>query len=158
MAAKDIVKYQFKKGQSGNPKGRPPNRVPDMLVQIFGSKRRAKQFYNLSSEEVDSWEKAVMAMTTPQLSLLAKWEDTPVYPRGLAISIISDMKNGHTKTLDKLRNQQYEAKPQAIDITSKGQQITNAPLVVEIIDNREQVEQTDEEQQADAGTEQQGEE
>lgn len=49
MAAKDIEQYKFKPGQSGNPKGRPKNRVPEQLVTIFGSKAKAKKFYCLSA-------------------------------------------------------------------------------------------------------------
>lgn len=136
MAAKDIKKFQYKKGQSGNPNGRPPNRVPEQLVKIFGSKQRAKDFYNLNGEEIDSWEKAILSMTTPQLSLLAKWEETPIYPRGLAISIITDMKNGATKTLDKLRDRQYGATRKSIDVTTNGKDIAKIqsdPLQLHIV-------------------------
>ncbi len=149
MSAKDIVKYQFKKGQSGNPKGRPPNRVPSQLVKIFGSKATAAKFYNLSGDEVDSWEQAVLSMTVRQLTALAKWDETPVYPKGLAVSIINDMKNGTTKTLDKLRERQYGAVRKALDITSNGKELKNDPLVVEIIDSREQVDNSEQDEEAE---------
>lgn len=119
MAAKDIEAHQFKPGQSGNPKGRPKSRVPDQLVKIFGSKARAKKFYSLSSVEIDEWEAAILTFSANDLKLLAKWEDAPAYPKGLAIAVLSDMKNGKTTTLDKLRERQYGKPTQRMEVTGK---------------------------------------
>lgn len=118
MAKEDIIKYQFKKGQSGNPKGRPPNRVPKQLVKIMG-KVQARKFYKLSSEEVTEWEAALLAMSANQLKLLAQWDEANAYPKGLAISILSDMKRGKTKTLDKLRERVIGRPTQRMEITGK---------------------------------------
>lgn len=118
MAKEDIIKYQFKKGQSGNPKGRPPNRVPKQLVKIMG-KVQARKFYKLSSEEVTEWEAALLAMSANQLKLLAQWDEANAYPKGLAISILSDMKRGNTKTLDKLRERVIGRPTQRMEITGK---------------------------------------
>lgn len=119
MAAKDIEAHQFKPGQSGNPKGRPKSRVPEQLVKIFGSKARAKKFYSLSAVEIDEWEAAVLTFSANDLKLLAKWEDAPAYPKGLAIAVLSDMKNGKTTTLDKLRERQYGKPTQRMEVTGK---------------------------------------
>lgn len=119
MAAKDIEAYQFKLGQSGNPKGRPKSRVPEQLVKIFGSKARAKKFYSLSSVEIDEWEAAILSFSTNDLKLLAKWDAAPAYPKGLAIAVLSDMKNGKTTTLDKLRERQYGKPTQRMELTGK---------------------------------------
>lgn len=119
MAAKDIEAHQFKPGQSGNPKGRPKSRVPEQLVKIFGSKARAKKFYSLSSVEIDEWEAAILSFSTNDLKLLAKWDAAPVYPKGLAIAVLSDMKNGKTTTLDKLRERQYGKPTQRMELTGK---------------------------------------
>ena len=111
------LREPWRPGQSGNPKGRPKNRVPEQLAVIFGSKARAKRFYNLSGDEIDSWEKAVLAMSADPLKLLAKWSDAPTYPKGLAVAILTDMKNGRTATLDKLRERQYGKPAQRIDVS-----------------------------------------
>lgn len=44
MAAKDIEKHKFKKGQSGNPNGRPP-KLPDidvLLADVLGEEKDGK--------------------------------------------------------------------------------------------------------------------
>lgn len=119
MAAKDIEAHQFKPGQSGNPKGRPKSRVPEQLVKIFGSKARAKKFYSLSSVEIDEWEAVILSFSANDLKLLAKWDAAPAYPKGLAIAVLSDMKNGKTTTLDKLRERQYGKPTQRMELTGK---------------------------------------
>lgn len=108
----------FKKGQSGNPKGRPPSRVPEQLVKIMG-KVQAKKFYKLSAVEITEWEAALLAMNASQLKLLAQWDEANAYPKGLAISILTDMKNGNTKTLDKLRERVIGRPTQRMEITGK---------------------------------------
>jgi hypothetical protein len=108
----------FKKGQSGNPKGRPPSRVPEQLVKIMG-KVQAKKFYKLSAVEITEWEAALLAMNASQLKLLAQWDEANAYPKGLAISILTDMKNGNTKTLDKLRERVIGRPTQRMEITGR---------------------------------------
>lgn len=115
----NITPHQFKPGQSGNPKGRPKSRVPEQLVKIFGSKAKAKKFYSLSATEIDEWEAAILSFSVPDLQLLAKWGEAPVYPKGLAIAVLNDMKNGKTTTLDKLRERQYGKPTQRMEVTGK---------------------------------------
>lgn len=115
---KNIIPHQFKPGQSGNPKGRPPNRVPEQLVKIMG-KVQAKKFYKLSAVEITEWEAALLTMNANQLKLLAQWDEANAYPKGLAISILTDMKNGNTKTLDKLRERVLGRPTQRMEITGK---------------------------------------
>ena len=115
---KNIIPHQFKPGQSGNPKGRPPNRVPTQLVKIMG-KVQARKFYNLSATEINEWEAAILTMNASQLKLLAQWDDANAYPKGLAISGLMDMKNGNTKTLDKLRERVIGRPTQRMEITGK---------------------------------------
>jgi len=108
----------FQKGKSGNPKGRPTSRVPEALKIVLGLKK-AKKFYQLSEAEVNEWEAAVLTMTANELKTLASWEDANSYAKGLAISILFDMKSGNTKTLDKLRERQFGKSVQKVELTGK---------------------------------------
>jgi len=108
----------WKPGQTGNPKGRPQNSVPKELVNILG-KKEAKKLFKLTETEITEWEGVLLTMTTSQLKLLAQWDEANAYPKGLAISILWDMKNGNTKTLDKLRDRVHGKPADLIEITGK---------------------------------------
>lgn len=139
----NIIPHQFKPGQSGNPKGRPPNRVPAQLVKIMG-KVQARKFYNLSATEINEWEAAILTMNANQLKLLAQWDEANAYPKGLAISVLMDMKNGNTKTLDKLRERVVGRPTQRMEITGKdGKDIVPARILTkkeakELLDDLEE--------------------
>jgi hypothetical protein len=129
----------FRKGQSGNPNGRPKSRVPDALKVILG-KNKAKKFYRLSEMEINEWESAILTMTVNELKVLAGWEDANSYAKGLAISVLFDMKNGNTKTLDKLRERQFGKAVQKVELTgADGRPLNPEPINIEIIDKREDV-------------------
>lgn len=109
----------WKPGESGNLKGRKKNRVVnEWLPQCFGHKR-AKQIKALSQEEIDMWEQLLMYLSHPELSVIAKWDDSPAYAKNIAMSILFDIKNGKTTTIDKLRERQYGKPIQRIELTGK---------------------------------------
>ncbi len=97
----------WKKGESGNPAGSKPSRVKDSLAVCFKTKKEVREFYALTDAEVNAWERTALTLTTEQLKALVKWAACPAYPKGLAIAILSDMKDGRTTTLDKLRSRQF---------------------------------------------------
>jgi hypothetical protein len=110
------LKPPFKKGESGNLNGRPKSRVPKALKVVLG-KEKAKKFYHLNEVEINDWENAVLTMTANELKALASWDDANSYAKGLAISILFDMKSGNTKTLDKLRERQFGKAVQKVELT-----------------------------------------
>lgn len=109
----------WKPGQSGNPKGRPKNRViNEWLPECFG-KKRTKQIKALSQVEVDAWEQLLITLTAPELQVIAKWDGSPAYAKNIALSMLFDMKNGRTATIDKLRERQYGKPIQKVELTGK---------------------------------------
>ena len=118
MANEQNLCPPWKPGQSGNPKGRPKNRVPEILERILG-KAKAKKIFGLSQAEVDSWESTVLTLTAEQLKDMVKFENCPAYPKNLAIAILTDMKKGKTTTIDKLRERQFGKAVQRVELTGK---------------------------------------
>lgn len=117
MANQQNLQPPWKPGQSGNPKGRPKNRViREWLPACFG-KDRTKELASLTQDEVDTWEQKLLVLSTPEHAVLAKWDECPAYAKNLAMAILYDTKNGKTTTIDKLRERQYGKPVQRVELT-----------------------------------------
>lgn len=116
------LRAPWKKGESGNPNGRPRNRVPDILSTCL-KKKRKDILESLNSMEVDAIESTVLTLSLGELQAVAKHPDTPTYLKTLALAAIHDMKNGRTKTVDLLRDRQFGAVKKEVDVTTGGQSL-----------------------------------
>lgn len=144
MANEKNLVAPWKPGQSGNPKGRPKNRVTnEWLVACFGRKT-ARAIKALRREEIDTWEQLLLVASAEQLTVIAKWAETPAYAKNLAMALLYDIKEGRTSTIDRLRERQYGKTADRLEVTGAGgAPLMPQPLTIEVIDSREQVEQTE---------------
>lgn len=115
----------WKPGQSGNPKGKPKNRVIELHTKL---KIRPKKG-ELNQEEINDIERELLAMTLSDLQILAKADKATNYEKSLAMAMIIDMKNGRTTTIDRLRERQYGKEPQKVDITTNGESINTKRMI-----------------------------
>ena len=115
----NIEKHKWQKGQSGNMSGRKKDRVKELLRQVL-PKNKLKKSEALSLDEINTIERMVLSLEANDLRLLCATDDTPAYARTLAVAALTDMKMGKTTTVDKLRDRQYGAAKQSVDVTSNG--------------------------------------
>jgi hypothetical protein len=120
----------FKKGESGNPGGRPPTkRIEQNLKYVLG-KSKTKKFYNISNTEIDFWENAILTMSFQELKTLSGGKqkgtvdevianEVPIYAMNTARAILFDITNGKTTTIDRLRERQFGKAVQKVELTGR---------------------------------------
>lgn len=113
---RENLAQRFQPGQSGNPNGRPRNRVKEFRERIMG-KKKAKKYFGISAFEVTEWYEALITMDLPDLKLLAADDTAPALARTYARAIIFDMNAGKTTTIDKLTAKLHGKAIQRIELT-----------------------------------------
>lgn len=117
----------WKKGESGNPKGKPKNRILELHKKL----RVKPKLGDLNQEEINDIERGLLAMTLENLKVLVKEEKVNAYEKGLAMAILIETKNGRTNTIDRLRERQYGKEPQKLDITTNGESINQGRTITQ---------------------------
>ena len=113
MANEQNLRPAWKKGESGNPKGRPKSRVSEFRVKIMG-KAGAKKFYGISATE---WYELLLTADLSELKALAAEETTPALAKTYARAIIADMNAGKTSTIDRISEKLYGKAIQRVEHT-----------------------------------------
>ena len=128
----NLKKGTFKKGQSGNPRGKPP-RPKTMSLFIEEMKEKG---YEVPSSQIIA-ESFLYIATLPEEELKAVLNDKarPMMQRIIAKGVLD--KKG-IDVLDRIIDRAY-GKIQRIDLTSKGEQIKQPePLQVHVVTNTEE--------------------
>ncbi len=115
------LRKPWAKGECGNPTnknnhGRPKNRATELHKQLLGQKA-AKKFYGITNEELDTYDAMLESLTMAELQVLAKADDSPIYLKNYALAILTDMKNGKTTTIDRIRANRHGTATQRMEVT-----------------------------------------
>lgn len=112
----NLTAPRYKKGSSGNPKGRPKSRVPLYKVNVLGLKK-AKHTPDMDLEELREWYETLLTFNLQELKLLAAEETAPALARAYARAMIYDMNAGHTYTVDRITARLFGKAVQRIEHT-----------------------------------------
>lgn len=126
-----IEPFQFKKGKSGNPKGRPPLTVQSICKQL--KKEGYKEFGKSDVAKVYLY---CMSMGEERMKQLVNNKETPFIVRLCIKSLLS--KKGF-EYAEKMLDRSLGKVGDKLDITSGGEKLKQEPLMIEVIDSREQV-------------------
>jgi len=84
MSKEDIVQHQFKKGESGNPKGRPPKLLTELLEDL-----RAEGFERVTTSQVVDAYETLFGLPVEKLRAVAINEKLPMISRIVAKAMLS---------------------------------------------------------------------
>lgn len=124
----NLEKGTFKKGQSGNPKGKPPR---PKTMSLFIEEMKEKGYEVPSSQIIAESFLYIAALPEDELKAVLADKSRPMMQRIIAKGVLD--KKG-IDVLDRIIDRAY-GKIQRIDLTSKGEQIKPDPLQVHFVSN-----------------------
>jgi hypothetical protein len=133
---KALKKGQWGKGQSGNPKGRPPLSVNNVCKEL-----KKKGYRIPSRDDIIHIYLYTLVLDQAELTRIINDVSQPMVNRVIAKNVVS--KKGFD-VIERMLDRAIGRAASNVDITSNGKDIKPEPLQIQIIDSREQVENTEE--------------
>lgn len=115
------IEPRWKKGESGNPKGRP--KKPVLQMKVAG--------YKLA--EINDTIQAMCSMTIEQLREIWENPNATLLERTIASSLRKGIEKGNLDSLETLMNRVYGKPNEKLDITSAGDKLDQNKIQVEVI-------------------------
>lgn len=132
----NLEKGRWKKGQVTNPKGRPP-----LTMSGFVKEMEAKGYEVPSAETISKSFLYIGTLPEDEIKTILADKTRPMMQRIIAKGILD--KKG-LDVLERIFDRAY-GKTQRIDITSKGEQIKQEPLMVHFVSNTDDYKKIQEE-------------
>ena len=124
----NLEKGRFRKGESGNPNGRPKNTVKEMLRKSrMVPVSDLKKIDGLSKDEIDSCERIPLTFSEEGVRAVLEVPGIPLYLASNCKKALEDYTNGDTREASRLRALQYGEPPKNIDVTTAGQPLHRPP-------------------------------
>lgn len=115
------IEPRWKKGESGNPKGRP--KKPVLQMKVAG--------YKLA--EINDTIQAMCSMTLEQLREIWENPNATLLERTIASSLRKGIEKGNLDSLETLMNRVYGKPNEKLDITTAGDKLDQNKIQVEVI-------------------------
>jgi hypothetical protein len=112
-------------------------RKPKLYTQI-------KKDYNMGLEEYKNILMYIIQSTETELRQLEEDKTTPIWVVIICKAIEKDIEKGNIYSLQSIIDRLFGKAGQSVDVTSNGKSITHEPIIVKIIDKREQLEDKNE--------------
>jgi len=125
MAAKDIVKHQFKKGQSGNPSGLKPKSITHINKELI------KLGYKIPSKR-DILDAGLLMLTLPteEINLIAIGKgDKKLYPSYYPVVAKRILSEDGSDFIEKILDRALGKATQNTDLTTKGEALQTQYIV-----------------------------
>ena len=110
MAKDDIKEHEFKKGQSGNPNGR-PKKIENVLTDYFLAEHNLKLTKSQSQDII----RTILGKTKSELMELAKNDELPFWVSLIAKKATRDFEKGSIHILDVLFDRVYGKPKEEVD-------------------------------------------
>ena len=107
---KNIEKHEFKKGQSGNPNGR-PKKIENVLTDYFLAEHNLKLTKSQSQDII----RTILGKTKSELMELAKNDELPFWVSLIAKKATRDFEKGSIHILDVLFDRVYGKPKEEVD-------------------------------------------
>lgn len=111
----------WKKGQSGNPKGRPVKPVLQLK----------KEGYKL--HEINDTIQTLLNLNLDELNDVWDNPNATLLERTIASAIRKGIDKGNLESVETLLNRVYGKPKEAVDVTTKGQKLEQSPFTIKII-------------------------
>lgn len=115
---------EFKKGQSGNPNGRPKKFITQ-VTEATGYKK----------SQITDCMLSMLKMPLLDIKRVADDPKTPSLEVMVARAIHGDCKRGELKNLSEILNRSFGKPHESVDMTTQGEKISGKVVIIKIPDN-----------------------